>query len=161
MKKIIITIILLAALALPASAFFYSDSLVSVWNSRPDLQKAFPGDPSNNAKLETWAKKYGWKESPELFNYYPDKAVVEKIIDNKVDDRIKALENQIANLTVQISNCKGVTQIIGSSETNEQHESRQCFMVGMTGNVRCNLTADDYKTYDANNGRVPVNFLVK
>jgi hypothetical protein len=91
MKKIIIAITIFLALAIPVSAFYVDNALIDIWNSRRDLQKAFPGDPANNIKLETWAKKYGWKEDPTLFNYYPDKAVVEKIIDNKTNDRIAAL----------------------------------------------------------------------
>jgi len=121
MKKIIITIVLFLALAVPASAFYYNNQLVSVWNSRPDLQKAFPGDPSNNAKLETWAKKYGWKETPELFNYYPDKAIVEKIIDNKTNDRMASLEKQITELTAKVNLLQnsqgGQTTIIQQTRT--------------------------------------------
>jgi len=159
MKKIII-IIALFLLTATATLAYFGDPLVNLWNSRKDLQKAFPGDPATNIKLETWAKQYGWKEDTTLFDYYPDKAIVEKIIDNKVDDRIKALENQITNLTEQVSNCKGVTQIIGSSKPSEQYATRQCYL-GIYGDVKCTLTAEDYNTFNANNGRVPVNFLTK
>jgi len=98
MKKLIIAIILFICLAVPASAFYYNNALVNLWSSRPDLQKAFPGDPMNNSKLEDWAKKYGWKESTELFNYYPDKAIVEKIVSEKYDLKLKSLEDRINSL---------------------------------------------------------------
>ena len=149
MKKIIITIVLFLALAVPASAFYYNNQLVSVWNSRPDLQKAFPGDPSNNAKLETWAKKYGWKETPELFNYYPDKAIVEKIIDNKTNDRMASLEKQITELTAKVNLLQnsqgGQTTII--QQTRTEGTWRDC-KIDDKG-VHCGMTIEEKRKYNS------------
>ena len=101
-KKTVITILILLAIAVGASAANYDQALINLWNRRPDLQKAFPGTPYDNKKLEAWAAKYGWQEAMELYNFYPQKQIVEKIIENKTGDRIKALENQINDLNKRI-----------------------------------------------------------
>jgi len=98
MKKLIISILIFITLAIPTSAFYFDSALVNLWNRRPDLQKAFPGDPTNNAKLDNWAKKYGWKENPDLYNYYPDKAIVERIAAEQYNLQLKSLEARISQL---------------------------------------------------------------
>ena len=103
MKKIIVTILILLAGAASAYAASNDQALIDLWNRRPDLQKAFPGSPYSNKKLETWAAKYGWQEAPELFNFYPEKQIVEKIIESKTGDRIRALENQINDLNKRLA----------------------------------------------------------
>ena len=172
MKKIIITIVLFLGLAIPASAFYSDNSLVDLWNSRRDLQKAFPGDPSNNAKLEAWAKKYGWKETPDLCNYYPDKAIVEKIIDNKTNDRIVALEGRIAELTDKINQLSTagssgqLTTIIQQAPI--EGAWRNCSINASTlgddgiglGSVVCEVTKSDWPMF--NNGNFKnIKFLTK
>ena len=101
-KKTVITILILLAIAVGASAANYDQALINLWNRRPDLQKAFPDTPYDNKKLEAWAAKYGWQEALELYNFYPQKQIVEKIIENKTGDRIKTLENQINDLNKRI-----------------------------------------------------------
>lgn len=157
MKKVIITIIIFLGLTASASAFYYDNALVNLWNSRKDLQKAFPGDPLNNVKLEKWAKERGWKESPELFNYYPDKQIVEKIIDNKYEARIVALESQIKSLNDQILSYKAQTvQPITQPVVNN---SRDCYLdANRGGNVLCPIINSDYSSYD--NGKVPIKLLI-
>jgi hypothetical protein len=103
MKKTIITILILLVIAIGAYAANYDQALIDLWNRRPDLQKAFPGTPYDNKKLEAWAAKYGWQEAPELYNFYPQKQIVEKIIESKTSDRIKTLENQINSLNGRIA----------------------------------------------------------
>lgn len=151
MKKIIITIVLFLGLAIPASAFYYDNALVNLWNSRRDLQKAFPGDPSHNTKLEAWAKKYGWKETPDLYNYYPDKAIVEKIVEVKTNDRIAALERQVAALTSQISQLQA-GQSVPSEQTTIIQQSeptgvwREC-TTGERDEVFCGMTTEEKRIY--------------
>jgi acyl-homoserine lactone acylase PvdQ len=161
MKKIIIAIIIFMSVITPAYAFYSDSALVNLWNSRRDLQKAFPGDPGSNAKLETWAKKYGWKEDPTLFNYYPDKAVVEKIIDNKTNDRIAALEKQVAELTAKLGQTQsGQTTII--QQTGSEGIIRECRISGQPGRwgqVTCKPTDEDWPSYD--NGSFYIKFLTK
>ena len=101
-----LAIIFLFALVLTihrASAADYSSALVDVWNSRKDLQKAFPGDPSNNSKLEAWCKKYGWKEDASLSSCSSNKAVSNITISPNYEERIAALEAKITELTTQVS----------------------------------------------------------
>jgi len=152
MKRIIITIALFMGLAIPASAFYCDNALVNLWNSRRDLQKTFPGDPTNNAKLETWAKKYGWKETPDLYNYYPDKAIVEKIVEVKTNDRITALERQVAALTSQISQLQaGQSVQPGQTVTITQPAEptgiwRECTTADK-GSLYCGMTLEEKKIY--------------
>jgi hypothetical protein len=156
MKKIIITFVLFIGLTIPASAFYYDNALVNLWNSRRDLQKAFPGNPETNVKLETWAKKYGWKESPELYNYYPDKAVVEKIVDVKTNDRIVALENKVSELMTKLNQIQnGQETIIKQTEIEENW--RECWI--SSKGVSCETTDADWPVY--NNGRFNIKFLTK
>jgi len=160
MKKIIITIILFMGLAIPASAFYFNSELVNIWNSRPDLQKAFPGDPSTNDKLETWAKKYGWKENPELFNYYPDKAIVEKIVDNKTNDRITALEAQVAVLTAKINQTQpGQTTII--NQTSQTEGMWKSCRIYESGQVMCPLTLEEIQSPNYTRGWINYSILIK
>jgi hypothetical protein len=163
MKKLIITIVLSLCVAIPASAFYYDNALANLWNSRKDLQKAFPGDPTTNTKLEAWAKKYGWKETPDLYNYYPDKAIVERIIDNKTNDRITALENQIAELTAKINQLQPsqTTTIIQPAEGTW----RNCVLHGGLNQkdnnaITCEITDSDQATY-YNEGRFNIKVLTK
>jgi hypothetical protein len=97
------------------SAFNYDQALVDLWNKRPDLQKAFPGSPIGNTNLEKWASKYGWKENANLFSFYPDKKIVENIIDSRVADRIKSLESQIVALNKRVSNLEATPTKVGTS----------------------------------------------
>jgi hypothetical protein len=161
MKKIIIAIIIFLGVATSASAFYADSALVNLWNSRKDLQKAFSGDPVNNAKLESWAKKYGWKESPELFNYYPDKAIVEKIVDNKTNDRIAALEKQVAELTIKLGQTAGgqTTIIQQSGIEGILRECRISGQPGRWGQITCKPTEEDWPSYD--NGSFYIKFLTK
>ena len=98
MKKILITIAILMAIGATASAINYNQILIDIYNRRPDLQKAFPGSPYGNTKLEDWAKKYGWKENTDLYEYYPEKEIVQKIVDIQTSAKIKNLENKIKEL---------------------------------------------------------------
>ena len=98
MKRFILILIALMAIGSTASAFNYDQALINLWNRRPDLQKAFPGALSNSDKLIEWAEKYGWKETPDLFNYYPDKEIIDRIVDQRVEARIKMMEAQITKL---------------------------------------------------------------
>lgn len=161
MKKIIIAIIIFLGVATSASAFYADSALVNLWNSRRDLQKAFPGDPANNDKLESWAKKYGWKESPELFNYYPDKAIVEKIVENKTDARIMALEKQVAELTAKLGQVQPNQTTIIQQSVNEGtlRECRIGGRPGRWGQVECKPTEEDWPSYD--NGSFYIKFLTK
>jgi len=161
MKKIIIAIIILLGVATSASAFYTDSALVNLWNQRRDLQKAFPGDPATNSKLEAWAKKYGWKEEPTLFNYYPDKAVVEKIVENKTNDRIAALERQVAELTAKLGQAQpSQTTIIQQSGTEGiLRECRISGRPGSWGQVTCKPTEEDWPSYD--NGSFYIKFLTK
>lgn len=157
MKKIIITIITLLGVATSASAFYYDSALVKTWNDRPDLQKAFPGNPEGNSKLEEWAKKYGWKESPELYNYYPDKAIVDKLIEVKTNDRIAQLEMQVANLTAKV-NSMANSQVVTPQPTVSAGKWRDC---RITGNkvVVCETDISDQWAYD--NGNFYISFYTK
>ena len=54
MKKTIVTILAILFLTIivtSAGAIYYDEALTQVWQSRKDLQKAFPGDPNQNQKL--------------------------------------------------------------------------------------------------------------
>lgn len=168
MKKIIIAIIIFLGVATSASAFYSDNALVSLWNSRRDLQKAFPGDPTNNAKLETWAKKYGWKETPDLYNYYPDKAIVEKIVEVKTNERIAALENQVAALTAKVNQLQGNqlwnTGAIISQQTATDGKWRNCLMnVGRYGQflgINCELIEEDAPLINSQ-GKYEIKFYTK
>jgi len=164
MKKIIIAVIIFLGLATSVSAFYFDNSLADLWNKRPDLQKAFPGDPTHNNKLEAWAKKYGWKESPELFNYYPDKDIVEKLIDNKTNSRITALEKQIAELNNKINQIQPgqTTTIVQTLPAATQEGSwRECMINNTNGNIICQLTYEDLRSANLINGNLKVYFLTK
>lgn len=168
MKKIIIITIILFGLMGSASAFYSDNALTNIWNARPDLQKAFPGDPENNKKLEDWAKKYGWKENSELYNYYPDKAIVDKLIEVKTNDRITSLEKQIMTLTAtinQLQNSSGQPVVI-----IQQPDGifRNCWInanginddgVGR-GTVVCEVTSADWPKFDNGNFK-NIKFLTK
>lgn len=160
MKKIIIAIIIFLGVATTASAFYSDNALVNIWNSRPDLQKVFPGDPTNNSKLETWAKKYGWKETPDLFNYYPDKAIVEKIIDNKTNDRITALETQVANLTARLSQIQPSQTTIIQQTTQTEGTWKLC-RFHINGGVSCPLTDEETLSSRYDNGSINYYVLIK
>ncbi len=168
MKKIIITIIIFLGLTTGVSAFYSDNALVNLWNSRRDLQKAFPGNPENNIKLETWAKKYGWKETTDLYAYYPDKAIVEKIVEVKTNDRIAALERQINYLIEKVNQLQGnqnwQTGEIISQQTATDGKWRNCWMgnaiYGKYVSVTCELTADDAK-YLNSQGRYDIQFYTK
>jgi hypothetical protein len=99
-KKIIIVILILVA-GMTAHAGNYDQALIDLWNRRPDLQKAFPGGATNNARLEKWAAQTGWKENATLFNFYPDKKIIENIITDQIGARIAVLENQVNDLTIK------------------------------------------------------------
>jgi len=167
MKKIIITIVIFVSMGLTtaASAFYFDSPLINLWNSRPDLQKAFPGDPTHNNKLESWAKKYGWKESPELFNYYPDKDIVEKLIDNKTNSRITALEKQIVELNNKINQIQPgqTTTIVQTLPAATQEGTwRECRIIdGNNGTINCQLTMQDLLSENFINGSLKVYFLTK
>ena len=103
MKKIIVTVLILLVGAASAYAASNDQALIDLWNRRTDLQKAFPGSPYGNTRLEKWAIQYGWQEAPELFNFYPEKQIVEKIIESKTGDHIRALENQINDLNKRLA----------------------------------------------------------
>jgi hypothetical protein len=158
MKKIIVITIILFGLAGSASAFYSDNTLTNIWKARPDLQKVFPGDPANNEKLESWAKKYGWKESPELYNYYPDKAIVDKLIEVKTSDRISQLEAQVESLTVKINSMANSQTIIAQQPTVSGGKWRKC---RITGNrvVVCEIDASDWGSYD--NGNFYISFYTK
>lgn len=104
MKKIILTILILLAIGITVHAGNYDQALIDTWNRRTDLQKAFPGGPYDNAQLEKWAARIGWKENPALYNFYPDKKIIENIVDDKTGVRLQTLENQIKDLTDRIAN---------------------------------------------------------
>lgn len=85
MKKVIIILILLV-IALPVIALDkHKQTLVEVWEQRIDLQKAFPGSPYGNIKLENWAKKYGWKENQDLYYYSPYTEIIQRIVDEEIE----------------------------------------------------------------------------
>jgi hypothetical protein len=149
MKKIIITIIAIMAIGTTASAFNYDQALIDIWNKRLDIQKVAPGSPYGNMKLLDWAKKYGWKEYPELFNYYPDKDIVNNLIDQRVNARIKALEQQIAQLQTKPA---AVIQ-------PAQNKLKKCWMRLNSGEVLCEVTQEDKLNDD--NGRIGIYFLTK
>lgn len=159
MRKIIITIVLFFGLVIPASALYYDNALVNLWNNRRDLQKAFPGDPATNTKLEAWAKKYGWKETPDLFNYYPDKAIVEKIVDSKTNGRITALESKVAELTAKLSQIQGGQTAIITQPEQTEGTWRNCWINSKGNGVICETTSADWPAYD--NGRFNIKFLTK
>jgi hypothetical protein len=150
MKKFIIVTIVLLGIVTSASAFYSDNALVNLWNSRRDLQKAFPGDPATNAKLETWAKKYGWKETPDLYNYYPDKAIVEKIVDNKTNDRITALEAQVADLTARLSQTQGGQTTIINQTSQSDGTWRAC-TIGGSGKIFCPVNREEIIKYNGGN----------
>ena len=105
MKKILITILLLLIFATPVIALDKNKlALVKVWEQRIDLQRVFPNDPYNNPKLEDWARKYGWKENQDLYYYSPYTEIIEKIVDEKIeelriefDDKLKERIQYIEN----------------------------------------------------------------
>jgi len=113
MKKLILTLVIavmsIFIVGFSVNAFFYDSELVNVWNRRPDLQRAFPDEPSTNSKLLEWAKKYGWKEDETLFKYSPSYSVISKVVDEKTNSlqrRIVELETRLALL----ENGNNVTQ---------------------------------------------------
>jgi len=104
MKKVIITILIFLAIGTSAGAVYYDEALTQVWQSRKDLQKAFPGDPNQNQKFIDWAKKYGWKEDARLIAYSPFYDIFSSIIKSEVstlNNRIETLQNQINELKIQ------------------------------------------------------------
>lgn len=155
-------LIIIGLSATTTLAFNYDNSLVNLWNSRKDLQKAFPGNPETNTKLEAWAKKYGWKETTDLYYYYPDKAIVERIVDNKTNDRIFELEQQVANLTAQLSQTQSnkINQVFQPTINKSEVISgkwRDCWLAN--GIVHCTTDDSDWPSF--NNGRFKILFYTK
>jgi len=158
MKKILMVAVVLLLTATAASASFFDNSLATVWESRKDLQKAFPGDPNNNSKLETWAKRYGWQEDARLFSYYPYKTIIEKIVENKYETRINNLEQQLAQLTARVNQLPttGNTEYIyvpQPTTSNSSGNLRKCWIHGLpNGEVECEVLRDS----DYNDGEQPL-----
>lgn len=166
MKKIIITVAILMAIGATASAYSWdSQSLADLWNRRADLQKAFPGSPYNNSKLEAWAKKYGWKENPDtLYNYYPDKTVIDKLTEQKYEARIDMLESQVAELQKRMAAMPaGQATVIlpplqASPIQQTAQKTKKCFISPSTGVIgKC----DDNIQNPQGFGWEEVNFLIK
>jgi len=139
MKKIIITIITILAIGSTASAFNYDQKLIDVWNKRPDLQKAFPNATENIDKLIGWAENYGWKENSDLYEYYPEREIVQKIVDDRTSKRIADLENRIKTLESRQPASNTIERVVERVETvaaEPAGEWRLC--CGMkTGNFNC------------------------
>src|SRR3989338_2423918 len=84
-RKNLISFLFIAAVVFPTAVFAEEvisskNALMSVYNTRPDLQKAFDretglGIAGTNAgfllDLEDWATQYGWMEHSELKTYGP------------------------------------------------------------------------------------------
>ena len=78
--KIIFSVFLMAAAVFPAAVFAQDDALTRIYQSRPDLQKAFDTNTGRAIAgtragflldLADWAAQYGWMEYPELSAYGP------------------------------------------------------------------------------------------
>lgn len=161
MKKtivIIIAIVLTISFASMVRADYFNSELVKVWNSRKDLQKVFPGDPYNNKKLDSWCQNYGWKEYTSLFNCYPDKAIVEKIIDEKYQYRITELEKKINQLTNRLDDMSLVSfnpvagPIINTVVQNPEGSWRNCRINSSNSGesfdlIYCDKNPNDSKIY--------------
>lgn len=132
MSLAIIFIFAFALTVRNANAADYSSALVDVWNNRKDLQKAFPGDPSNNSKLEAWCKKYGWKEEASLSSCSTNKTVSAVTISPDYEGRIATLEAKITELTNQISQLSSSSATGNISvSTNQEGEWRKCVLHGL------------------------------
>lgn len=136
-----------------ARAGYFDSPLANVWNSRKDLQKAFPGDPLNNSKLEAWCKKYGWKDDVSLFGCYPDKIIIEKIIDAKYNDRITSLENKVNELSNKINQLSSASSInnapiVQNITTAQEGEWRDC-RVGGSYRMALDENGDGYGEFES------------
>lgn len=156
-----ISIIILSIITVSTVKANYFDSdLVKVWNSRKDLQKVYPGDPYNNTKLESWCQKYGWKEYDSLFNCYPDKGIVEKIVINLYDDRISQLEAKINELTNKINSLSSTpvaSPIVNTVIQNPEGHWRNCRMTNFSGGetfdvLYCDKDSNDSEIYVEDDG---------
>jgi len=80
-----------------------SNDLLSIYNKRSDLQKAFPGVKNKDyKKLNKWARKYGWKESDELLDYSPIYTRLSEMIDSKIEKMYKSLQLELKNKPASI-----------------------------------------------------------
>jgi polyhydroxyalkanoate synthesis regulator phasin len=139
MKKIIITIIAILAIGSTASAFNYDQKLIDIWNKRPDLQKAFPNATENIDKLIEWAEKYGWQENSNLYEYYPEKEIVQRIVDDRMAGKIKELEARIKALEGRQPAVNTIERVVEKTETvvtEPAGEWRICCGF-KTGNFNC------------------------
>lgn len=133
-STLILVIASLAAIILTANnvrADYFDSALVNVWNNRKDLQKAFPGDPYNNPKLDAWCKKYGWKEDVSLSNCSPNAVSTNITIDPKYEERIAALEVKINELNNRINQMSLVSSnpVVNTVIQNPEGHWRNCRMM--------------------------------
>jgi hypothetical protein len=140
MKKIILsTIIIFLAGTIAVKAFNYDQKLIDTWNRRPDLQKAFPEAMENIDKLIGWAEKYGWKEDANLYEYYPEREIVQRIVDDRTAGKIRELETRIWALEGRQPTVNTIERVVEKTETvaaEPAGEWRLC--CGMaTGNFNC------------------------
>jgi len=96
MKKKLLFLLLGLVITLSAITVIASekptDDLLSIYNKRLDLQKAFPEVKNNNyGKLIGWAKKYGWKENDDLLEYSSIYSRLSELIDRKIDEKLANL----------------------------------------------------------------------
>lgn len=144
MKKIIIVIIAILAIGSTAKAFNYDQKLIDTWNHRSDLQKAFPEAMENIDKLIGWAEKYGWQEDANLYEYYPEREIVQRIVDDRTAGKIKELEAKIKMLEDRQPTINTIERVVEKTETvaaEPAGEWRLCCGNAKTGNFNCGNSA--------------------
>jgi hypothetical protein len=145
MKKIIIVIIAILAIGSTAKAFNYDQKLIDTWNRRPDLQKAFPNAMENIDKLIGWAENYGWKEDANLYEYYPEREIVQKIVDDRMSGKIRELETRIKTLEGRQPAVNTIERVVEKTETVAAEpvgEWRLCCGL-KTGNFNCDNSVQE------------------